>query len=212
MKDILFLTGSDNAAAYELKEKYFFKMKSKKVRICGVGEVLLERSNRAKHMGLSVRPFKGARLAVPRGVTFVKAEEFAHSKSDWLKKHLNKMASMEKQAAELQRRSPINRAEARKRLVERLDELSEKYGFCYNKVFVRNQKTRWGSCSEKNNINLNVNLIRLPNVLMDYVMVHELVHTRIKNHGNRFWNELDKYVKNARNMDRNLENYQFLLL
>jgi len=187
-------------------------MKSKKVHITGIGEVLLEKSRRAKHMNLSIRPFKGARVAVPRGVSFDTAEEFVISKTGWIKKHLEKMAAIEKRAAALDISRPIDRGKAKKYLVDRLDELSRQHGFKYHKVFVKNQKTRWGSCSDKNNINLNVNLVRLPDPLVDYVLLHELVHTKIKNHGNRFWDELAKFVEDAKDLDKELKRYTPSLL
>ena len=87
---------------------------------------------------------------------------------------------------------------ARKRLLARLYLLGEQYGFTYNKVPIRNQKTRWASCSHKNNISSNVKLILLPKELIDYVMLHELVHTRIHNHSKIFWAELDRYVGNSK--------------
>ena len=182
-------------------------MKSKKFRIRGVGDVLLERSNRAKHMRLSIRPFRGVRVAVPRGVSFAAAEKFAHSKTNWIKKHLEKMVSIEKQAEVLKESKPIDRAGAGKYLVERLNELCSRNGFQYNRVFVKNQKTRWGSCSDKNNINLNVNLVRLPDELIDYVMLHELVHIRIKDHSNRFWEALSKFVEDPKSLDKKLRQY-----
>ena len=182
-------------------------MKSKKFRIRGVGDVLLERSNRAKHISLSIRPFRGARVAVPRGVSFAAAEKFAHSKTNWIKKHLEKMVSIEKQAEVLKESKPIDRVEAGKYLVERLNELCRRNGFQYNRVFVKNQKTRWGSCSNKNNINLNVNLVRLPDELIDYVMLHELVHIRIKDHSRRFWEALSKFVEDPKSLDKKLRQY-----
>jgi predicted metal-dependent hydrolase len=182
-------------------------MKSKKLRIRGVGNVLLEQSNRAKHMSLSIRPFRGARVAVPRGVSFAAAEKFAHSKTNWIIKHLEKMVSIEKQAEVLKESKPIDRVAARKYLVERLDKLCNRNGFKYNRVFVKNQKTRWGSCSDKNNINLNVNLVRLPDELIDYVILHELVHIRIKNHSRRFWEELSKFVEDPKSLDKQLRGY-----
>ncbi len=182
-------------------------MKSKKVQISGVGEVLLERSRRAKHMSLSIRPFRGVRVAVPRGVSFAEAEKFLHSKTGWIKKHLEKMASVEKQAEVLKKSKPIDKVAAQKYLAERLDELCKQNGFKYNRVFVKNQKTRWGSCSNKNNINLNVNLMRLPGELIDYIILHELVHTQIKDHSNRFWEELSKFVKDPKGLDKKLRQY-----
>jgi hypothetical protein len=88
----------------------------------------------------------------------------------------------------------ISKAKARTALIGRLDELAELHDFRFNKVSIRNQKTKWGSCSARNNISLNMNLARLPAELTDYVILHELVHTRIKNHSKEFWGELDVYV------------------
>lgn len=188
------------------------KLESKTVELKSVGTILIERSRHAKHMSLSVRPFKGARVAVPFGVSFASAEMFARSKTDWLKKHLDKMTKLEREAQALSKSSPIDRAAARRRLVDRLEQLSQKHGFSYNRVFIRNQKTRWGSCSGNNNINLNINLIRLPDDLVDYTILHELVHTRIKNHGRRFWNLMDKLLGDAKKLDRKLSEYKVLLI
>jgi len=188
------------------------KVLSKVFRIDGVGEVLLERSRKAKHICLSIKPFKGVRVAVPYGVPFEQAEAVALSKAGWIGKHLERMADVEQAAVAYERRGPINRTVARRVLVDRLEELALQYGYSYQRVFVRNQKTRWGSCSVKNNINLNVNLIRLPAALRDYVLLHELVHTRIKNHSPRFWQELENHIEDCRQVDRQLNRYESMLL
>ena len=100
------------------------------------------------------------------------------------------------------------RIEAKKFLPQRVEELAGKYGFSYRKVFVKNAKTLWGSCSSKNNINLNLNLMRLPEKLQDYVILHELVHTVHRNHGPQFWGFLDHYFGNARSMAKELKKYK----
>ena len=89
------------------------------------------------------------------------------------------------------------RKEAKAYLPFRVAHLAEKHGFSYNNVSVKNQKSRWGSCSYKNNINLNIHLMRLPDHLIDYVILHELVHTVHKNHGKDFWKKLDELTGNA---------------
>lgn len=183
----------------------------KKLRIVGVGEVLLERSVRAKYISLSVRPFKGARVAVPRGVSFDKASAFVQSKADWLKSRMGRIELIEQEASALRKNNPIDRTEARTRLVRRLAQLAARHGFSYNRVFVRNQKTRWGSCSSANNINLNINLARLPRELMDYIILHELVHTRVKNHSPRFWEMLGRHIPDPKIIDRRLNRYSPLL-
>jgi predicted metal-dependent hydrolase len=185
---------------------------SKVMRIEGVGEVLFERSRRAKHICLTIKPFQGVRVAVPVGVSFKQAEAVAQAKAAWINKHLRRMADVGRNPGQSAPMPPINRVVARRLITDRLDELARRHGFSYNRLFVRNQRTRWGSCSGKNNINLNVNLIRLPVVLRDYVILHELVHTRIKNHSPLFWEELEKYVTDCRQVDKQLNCYEFMLL
>jgi predicted metal-dependent hydrolase len=190
-------------------------IQKKKVLISGIGEILLEHSPRAKYMNLSIRPFRGIRVAVPRGVSLESAEAFARSKTEWIMQHLPRLKAME-QALVAQRQAqpdvPIDRKTAKARLIERLDELSQKHGLPYNRVFVKRQKTRWGSCSLKKNINLNIQLTALPEALMDYAIVHELVHTKILNHSRDFWDELERLLPGALGLDRELRKYHLLLV
>ncbi|MFC1954131.1 M48 family metallopeptidase [Chloroflexota bacterium] len=171
------------------------------IDIDGVGKVLFERSKRARRVVISVKPFKGIRIAVPYRVSFNKAEEFVHSKIDWIKIQLEKMKQYEK---EYDSRSGINevidREKAEKVLSRRLQQLAAKHRFVYNRAFFRNQRTRWGSCSRKNNISLNMKLIKLPDELIDYVILHELVHTHRKDHSKVFWAEMDKLVGDGKKM------------
>jgi predicted metal-dependent hydrolase len=83
------------------------------------------------------------------------------------------------------------RKEAKKYLPERIAFLSEKFGFSFSGLRLKNLTSRWGSCSSVNNINLNIHLVRLPDHLIDYVILHELIHTVHKNHGVHFWKSLD---------------------
>ncbi|MBW1848212.1 MAG: DUF45 domain-containing protein [Deltaproteobacteria bacterium] len=177
-------------------------------RIKGIGEILFEPSKRAKRINISVRPFKGVRVAVPYRVSLEKAMEFAGSRRGWIKKNLEKMKQLERDHKTLSMKfKDIDRREARRSLVKRLDELAKAHGFKYNRVFIRNQKTRWGSCSSKNNISLNVKLVRLDERLTDYVIIHELVHTRIKSHNTKFYAVLEKIVNDRKILDRELKKY-----
>lgn len=169
------------------------------IDIDGIGLVTLERSHRARRVIISIRPFKGVRVAVPRRVSFRDAERFIFLKVGWIKKNLERMKHYEKQRETVRDDfDDIGTATARETIAGRLNQLAEKHGFRYNKVTLRRQRTVWGSCSPRNNISLNMKLVRLPEELMDYVLLHELVHTREHNHGEKFWAELDKYVGNAR--------------
>jgi len=130
----------------------------------------------------------------------------------WLKKHLPKVQSIENEAVLLRKTDPIDGVAAKKKIMLRLTTLSESSGLRYNKVKIKNQKTRWGSCSDKKNINLNINLARVPEELMDYAIMHELVHTKIMNHSKTFWNMLGKYVNTPKQLDQELKKYQALLI
>lgn len=79
------------------------------------------------------------------------------------------------------------RQQAKIYLPRRLDELAERHGFTYKQVRIKNQKTRWGSCSAKRNINLNLRLMMAPDEAIDYVLIHELCHLRELNHTPAFW-------------------------
>lgn len=191
------------------------------IAIDGVGPVLFERSKRAKRLSISVRPFRGVRVAVPLGLSLKKAEAFAHAKSRWIRKHLDRMKRIEQQHETFRpdrvgvdigasSAEGIGRVAAGSRLIDRLNELAGKHGFAYNKVSIRNQRTRWGSCSPKNNISLNVKLASLPDELIDYVILHELVHTRVRNHSKDFWAMLDGLVVHAKRMDSRLKEYTLI--
>ena len=99
------------------------------------------------------------------------------------------------------------RKEAKLLLPGRVKELAEAHNFEYKNVAIKNSKTRWGSCSFDNNINLSLHLMRLPDYLVDYVTLHELVHTRVKNHSKDFWQLLDIVSGDARKLDREVKTY-----
>ena len=82
------------------------------------------------------------------------------------------------------------RIEAKIYLPRRLNELANQYNLSYNNIYIKKAQSLWGSCSSKNNINLNIHLMRLPDHLIDYVLSHELCHILHKNHSKRFWDYL----------------------
>ena len=102
----------------------------------------------------------------------------------------------------------IYRYEAKKILPLKLQDLAKKHGFQYQKVTIRNNKRNWGSCSYKNNISLNLQMMKLPDELIDYILLHELVHTNIKNHGEKFWEKLNSITDyQARELAKQVKKY-----
>jgi predicted metal-dependent hydrolase len=183
------------------------------LEITGIGRVGLKRNHRARHLNLTVKPFTGVQVTLPPGIPLSQVEQFVVSNKSWIAKHIEQVREMEikrMQVAGLIDR--IDSAKAAETLMRELNKLADRHGFCIRKVTVRNQKTRWGSCSADNNISLNINLVHLPPKLLRYVLLHELLHTRIKNHGRKFWHELDRLLGNARSLRSQLNDFSYLLL
>lgn len=85
------------------------------------------------------------------------------------------------------------KSRAKEFLIQRLTIRANLMDLEYNKVYIKNQKTRWGSCSNRKNINLNQNLIFFDMALVDYLLIHELSHLRYPNHSTAFWQHVEKY-------------------
>lgn len=109
------------------------------------------------------------------------------------------------------RKAPVNaeverlRAQAKAELPPRLAELAAQHSFHYNKVFIKNNISNWGSCSSLGNINLNLRLVTLPDELRDYVMLHELCHLKYMNHGPKFHELLESVCPGHRELAARLK-------
>ena len=180
------------------------KNKSITINLPSVGMVLFEKSHKAKNIIISIRPPNSIRVAIPKKISFETAENFAKANTNWMQKQLEKISKSIKNKMELEE---IDVKHAQKPLEKRIQYLANKHDFSFQKLSIKNQKTRWGSCSKKNNINLNARLLHLPQELIDYVILHELVHTKIKNHSKKFWAKLDEYVGNSKYHKNELKKY-----
>lgn len=91
---------------------------------------------------------------------------------------------------------------ARERLVPRLHDLAVRHGLAIARVTIRNQRSRWGSCSRAKAIALNFRLVQMPREVCDYVLIHELMHLRQQNHGPRFWALVEQACPDYRDAER----------
>ena len=99
----------------------------------------------------------------------------------------------------------VLRFDAKQYLPMRIAELALKLGYKYKNVTIKNNKTNWGSCSNRKNINLNLHLMRVDDQLIDYVIVHELVHTTIPNHGPNFKEMMHKHFPDSNELEKKLK-------
>jgi len=213
------------------------------VQIPEIGEVQFVPGVSAKYIRISLKPFGGIRVTVPKRSSMKMAMAFVESKKDWILQTQLRITTQEKrctiftsdtvfstqkrqlqllpwkserfrvqlskdalkifyphetdlqsqQAQETIRGFIIStlRKEAKEYLPQRTEQLAAIHGFTYRGVTVKNVSSRWGSCSAANHINLNIHLVRLPEHLSDYVILHELTHTIHKNHRDLFWKHLN---------------------
>lgn len=103
------------------------------------------------------------------------------------------------------------RSQAEALLPIRLANLASKHQYEYASIKIKLLKSRWGSCDHKTNIVLNLYLMQLPWELIDYVILHELVHTKVMRHGTDFWAALESELPNARQLRKQIRSYQPVL-
>ena len=152
-----------------------------------IGEVVFRKSLRSRSISIRVHPVKGVSVSVPYIVPFAAAKLFFQARRGWI---LETMARQREKYRDVKVASSSEidamRRQAKAQLPDRLAELATRYGFTYNRVAIKHNASNWGSCSTKANINLNLNIVRLPKVLQDYVLIHELCHLRHPDHGHGF--------------------------
>ena len=152
-----------------------------------IGEVTFRKSLRSRSISIRVHPVKGVNVSVPYIVPYAAARLFFEARREWI---LETMARQKERLKDVRPAAPGEiealRRQAKAELPPRLAELAARYGFIYNKVTIKHNASNWGSCSTKGNINLNLNIVRLPKVLQDYILLHELCHLRHQDHGHAF--------------------------
>lgn len=149
----------------------------------------MRRYRRSKCLRIIVRGDGSVLLTLPFFVSYRVGEVFLRSKEEWIKKHRvvfsKRSENILLQGGQEEYKKYF--ARAYELINERLEYFGRKYGVKWGNVTIRNQKTRWGSCSRKGNLSFHYRLLFLPAHLRDYVVVHELCHLREFNHSPKFW-------------------------
>lgn len=163
-------------------------------------------SRRVKNLRLEMTS-SGFIVVKPWLIPDLVVNAFINKNKEWMRKTWQR----NKHRKSLPKVDPENLAIFKKRaakiLISRLEFFNQHYHYHYKSISIRNQKTRWGSCSRAKALNFNYNLISLPENLLDYVVVHELCHLKEMNHSAKFWKLVAKTIPDYLNRRRELANY-----
>jgi hypothetical protein len=156
---------------------------------------LVKKSDRAKRLRLAIYCDGSFVVTVPSNFELNNVEGYILQKAQWI---LEKLQIMKKRGnskiftKRSEREYQKLKSEALIFAQKKVEKFNKVYGFKFNEITIKNQKTRWGSCSRKGNLNYNYKIALLPERLADYIIVHELCHLKEFNHGKKFWNQVEK--------------------
>lgn len=165
---------------------------------------------RSRRKTMSLQVTRDGRVVVrcPLRVSDRKAAEFVREHRDWVLSHLRETRErMEDVPVFTEKEMREYRERARRILTAKTAVWAEKMGVAYGRIAIRQQATRWGSCSTKGNLNFNWVLILLPEELQDYVVVHELAHRKEMNHSSRFWSLVEEQLPDYKARRSRLKEY-----
>lgn len=168
----------------------------------------IKTNSRAKKLILKVTPAGAVSLTVPSGTSALVYETFLKSHSSWLHTQLSKVEQVTKPRM-VQRKQYLEAKTAVLKLSKaRLAHFNQHYKFAYNRITVRDQYTRWGSCSNTGTLSFNYRIIYLEESLQDYIFVHELCHLKEMNHSQDFWDLVGQTIPNYKYLRRKLKRYE----
>ena len=164
-------------------------------------------SKKARHMRLAIYRDGNFVVTVPRNMNSNAIERFIIRKSQWIINKLEYFKSFSGQVLVKNSKKAYleHKGLALALAQERIAYFNQMYGFKFHKISIKNQKTRWGSCSKKGNLNFNYKIASLPREMADYIIVHELCHLKEFNHSSNFWDLVAKSMPNYLNLRKQLK-------
>lgn len=152
-------------------------------------DYVLKINKRSKNIRLAVHPGVKVTVTTPRFVPQFIIDNFLKDKTEWLLEKIEYFLKFPPIKNKKEKRDEYlkYKEDALFLVKEKLENFNKFYNYKWNNITVRNQKTRWGSCSRKGNINFNYKIVLLPEEQADYIIVHELCHLKEFNHSQMFW-------------------------
>ena len=167
------------------------------------GEVIVRKNPLVKGVRFSVSTSGRLQMSVPKYVGSFLAKRFLESNRELVRSKLPVKDPKTQRARDAKQR--ILTKKAKEYLPYRLEYLAKRYGYKYDKCRLTHANTRWGSCSSNRTISLNIGLMQVPEILRDYVILHELAHLNHMDHSDAFWAEVGSHDKNYKEHRRKLK-------
>ena len=153
---------------------------------------------RRKSVGIRVTDEGGVIVRAPLRTSTAEIRRILESKRDWIEKALSRVQERESEPKLTDAEIKALARRAKAEIPPRVEARARQIGVSYGRIAIRCQKTRWGSCSAKGNLNFNCLLMLCPEDVLDYVIVHELSHRKELNHSTRFWAEVERVLPDYR--------------
>jgi len=168
----------------------------------------IRKSTRAKRLRIAVYCNCDVVVTLPHYKNVADVEAYLKQKSKWISQKLDYFR--EAKGLKINNKSinfSDNKEEAYKFAMLTAKRFSKLYGFKYNKISIKNHKSKWGSCSKKGNLNFNYRIVFLPKRLAEYIVVHELCHLMELSHSQRYWRLVEKALPNYKELIEELKKY-----
>lgn len=167
------------------------------------GEVIVRKNAWSKSIKFSISTSGRLSMSVPKYTSNFLAKRFLESNRNIIREKLPVKDPREQRARDYQKKVLMKKA--KEYLPYRLEYFAKLYGYSYDKCRLSHANTRWGSCSSNRTISLNIGLMKVPEVLRDYVILHELAHLNHMDHSKEFWAEVGLHDKNYKSHEKKLK-------
>ena len=171
----------------------------------------IKNSKRARNIRISIDQ-EGKLVVIKPYYYILSINRILKSKAKWILKKLNYLKSFQGKIYIGQQKDYLKyKDEVYNLILKRIEHFNKIYNYKYNNIRIKNQKSRWGSCSSQRNLNFNYKILFLKDYMQDYIIVHELCHLKEMNHSPKFWNLVSQTIPNYINIKREVRDYKILI-